>query len=285
MTINQTNSRTTRTNTARTRKVDVNPVTADGERNIWLRIGSIIGEAIGKFLDFSKWTLQSLWSGVVAAASFVMNFNWNQSDAETNSQIDAAWLRISGLLGQAAGSFLGKVVCGAVPLAGILAINPNMGKAISKEVTEELLEELARELSLVARGVGQNLVNIGALWVFQNIRRFIKGGSDEEFEKKLKKAGYKAEDIQKSMAERNKPFVIRQKIEEKIESIDNKYLREFVQETFEEFGQSCTEAGYILTGAIDNYIAQQNLVAADATIEIEFDANGNPVIKKIENTP
>ncbi|MDF5706546.1 MAG: hypothetical protein PUP90_02400 [Nostoc sp. S4] len=226
------------------------------------------------------WTFTSIWTAIVVANSFIFNFNFNIGDAEIQAQIDNSFVTIAGLLGQAAGKTLGYLACGALPALGVFVISPTVFEAIAPKITEELLEQLASEYSTIIYQSSRLLLNAGFLWLYGSIRRTFRG-SDNDLKNRLKAAGANEEKIKQELETRSKPFVLSQKIQERVDSIQGKKTRAFVDQAYQEFGVACTEAGYVVAGALDSYIYQKNLVNNQNLIEIQFDNNNNPVVREV----
>ena len=226
-----------------------------------------------------SWTFSAIWTGIVVATSFILNFNFNITDAEIKTSIDNTFVTVAGLLGQAAGKTLGYLVCGALPTLGIMVFSPVVFDAIAPQITEELLEKLAAEYSTIIYQSGRLLLNAGFLWLYGSIRRAFRG-DDEDLKKRLKVAGADEKKIKQELETRHKPFVISQKIQEGIDSIQGKKAKAFIDQAYQEFGMACTEAGYVVAGALDSYMYQKNLTRNENLIEVEFDENNKPIVKE-----
>ncbi|MEH1895624.1 MAG: hypothetical protein V7K94_10060 [Nostoc sp.] len=241
---------------------------------------SLLKDLFSKISQAITWTFTSIWTAIVVATSFIVNFNFNITDTEIQAQIDNSFLTIAGLLGQAAGKTLGYLACGALPTLGILVISPEVFEAIAPKITEELLEQLATEYSTIIYQSSRLLLNAGFLWLYGSIRRAFRG-SDDDLKNRLKAAGANEDKIKKELEARSKPFILSQKIQENIDSIQGKKTKAFVDQAYQEFGMACTEAGYVVAGAIDSYIYQKKLVTNENLIEIQFDENNNSVVKEV----
>ncbi|OYE06176.1 hypothetical protein [Nostoc sp. 'Peltigera membranacea cyanobiont' 232] len=220
---------------------------------------SLLKDLFSKISQAITWTFTSIWTAIVVATSFIVNFNFNITDTEIQAQIDNSFLTIAGLLGQAAGKTLGYLACGALPTLGILVISPEVFEAIAPKITEELLEQLATEYSTIIYQSSRLLLNAGFLWLYGSIRRAFRG-SDDDLKNRLKAAGANEDKIKKELEARSKPFILSQKIQENIDSIQGKKTKAFVDQAYQEFGMACTEAGYVVAGALDSYIYQKKLV-------------------------
>lgn len=243
-----------------------------GAESLLIKAFSFISSAI-------SWTFSALWTGIVVATSFILNFNFNITDAEIDASINNSFVTIAGLAGQAFGKTLGYLACGALPALGIMVIDPVAFDAIAPQITEELLQNLAQEYATVISQSARLLLNAGFLSLYGSVRRAFRG-SDEDLKKRLKAAGANEEKINKELETRHKPFIISQKIQESIDTIQGKKTHAFVDQAYQEFGMACTEAGYVVAGALDSYIFQKNLAKNENLIEIEFDENGKPIVKE-----
>lgn len=267
------------------KRVIVNPAAANS--GFFAFLGSAAESLVkGLFAFLAKsitWTFSAIWTGIVVATSFILNFNFNITDTEIQASIDNTFVTIAGLLGQAAGKTLGYLVCGALPTLGIMVISPTVFEAIAPQITEELLEKLAAEYSTIIYQSGRLLLNAGFLWLYGSIRRAFQG-DDENLKQRLKAAGANEKKIKEELETRNKPFIISQKIQEGIDSIQGKKTKAFVDQAYQEFGMSCTEAGYVVAGSLDSYMYQKNLARNENLIEIEFDENNKPIVKEYQTS-
>ncbi|MEH2244593.1 hypothetical protein [Nostoc sp.] len=262
------------------KRVVVNPASASTGFFAFLGTAaeSLVKGLFGFLAKSISWTFTALWTGIVIATSFVMNFNFNITDKEIHDSMDNSFVTISGLLGQAAGKTLGYLVCGAVPTIGLMVISPEIFESIAPKITEELLGMLASEYATIITQSGRLLLNSGFLWLYGSVRRAFRG-SDQDLKNRLKAAGANEQKINQELETRHKPFIISQKIQESIDSISNKNAKAFVDQAYQEFGMACTEAGYVVAGALDNYFYQKRLANDENLIEIEFDQDNNPVVK------
>ncbi|MEH2242355.1 hypothetical protein [Nostoc sp.] len=229
------------------------------------------------------WTFTQLWAGFCIAVGFIWNFNFNVTDTEIAASAESNFTTIAGLVGQGIGKTLGYLVCGALPSLAILAINPVVFDAIAPKITEELLEGLTQQYAAIITQSARLFLNSGFLLLYSSIRRAFRG-NDEDLKNRLKAAGANQEKITKELEMRHQPFVISQKIQEGIDSIKGKKTHALVDQAYQEFGMACTEAGYVVAGALDNYIFQKNLAKNENLIEIEFDENNQPIVKEYQTT-
>lgn len=248
--------------------------------NIWNGLNSLVGNALKLVLGAFSWTLSNIWGLFWTTLNFVSNFNWNITEAEITAEINSAINNAAGILGQETGRTLGVLLCGALPTISLFAINPVMAKAVAAEVAPELLEELVSNYATAIRQLGSLALRSTGLFLYGEVRKLFRG-SDASVKARLKAQGFSEEQINKEIENRNKPFIISQKIQEGIEAIPNEAFRNFVEQAYDEFGSSCQEAGYVVAGAIDSYIYQQKTAASEATVEIEFNRDGSYDVKAL----
>ncbi|MHC5720369.1 MAG: hypothetical protein ACYTX0_52175, partial [Nostoc sp.] len=125
-------------------------------------------------------------------------------------------------------------------------------EAIAPQITEQLLEGLAQEYAVIIAQSARLFLNAGFLNLYGSIRRAFRG-SDEDLKNRLKAAGANEKKITEELEARHKPFVISQKIQEGIDFIKGKKTHALVDQAYQEFGMACTEAGYVVAGALDAY--------------------------------
>ncbi|MEP0799077.1 hypothetical protein [Funiculus sociatus] len=229
-------------------------------------------------LSFS-WTL--LWSVVVSVGQFIWNFNWNITEAESNQQIQSLFNSLAGSAGTTLGNAVGWLACGAIPGMILTAFNEPLGLYVLKNVGEEAAEELAANLSNLIRQTAIQGSQVLLTWLYTQTRKFWRK-EDSVIRQELMKTGkLKKEDIDKAIADRNKPWSFASATEEKIDAIPNETLKSFVENFFEEMADACIEAGYVVAGSVDSYMAQakvanQGILGTERTVEILLDRSTEP---------
>lgn len=256
--------------------------------NIFQKAWNGFGRFTGFLIDGVKaifgglqFALGTLWGWFVSFSQFIWNFNWNASDEELDKSIVSSFNSLGGTLGGTLGSALGYLACGAVPGAILFAFNEPMGAYVLREVGEEAFDEIAGNVAALIRQTGNLLVKASVTWLYKNIRNLWRK-PDSEFKRQLiAKGNMKPEDINKALADRNKPWSFALFTENLIESIPNEFLKNFVEELLEEFADSCIEAGYVVTNSMDSYLAMQKLsndgfFGKERTIEITLNRDAEP---------
>ncbi len=217
-------------------------------------VGSII-QGAAKVLGL---TFTALWGLFVATTQYIWNFNWNITDKEIDNQIQSAWNAIGGILGGTVGNALGYFACGILPSAYIFTLNEALAIYVLENVAEEMAEEIIGNLNILIRYTFMSSVQSLLLWSFKSIRALIKsntGAVQAIF-------GSQAAALVKAWGEPNsKPWSFAKAVDDKVESISNTFVRNFVEEFLEEAWEGCVEAGYVVAGSIDNWHAQQKLAA------------------------
>ncbi|MBW4644758.1 MAG: hypothetical protein KME23_17645 [Goleter apudmare HA4340-LM2] len=223
---------------------------------LWNAGSRLVGFLISQAGNLISFTLTGLWSLFVSTVQFIWNFDWNMSDQSIDQQIRQRWDAIGGLLGGTVGNLIGYLGCGVLPGAIIMSFNEAMGAYVLKNVTEELAEEFLANLSNLVRYTFMSGVQSLLLWSFKNIRKWIKTNVDvvNRF------FGSKAADAVKAWgAPNSKPGSFAMGVDEAVESIDNSFVRNFVEEALEEAWDGCVEAGYVVANSIEAFLAQEKL--------------------------
>jgi hypothetical protein len=244
-------------------------------------IGSLFTGVFQTLVSGIQWSFTALWSGLIAAKQFIWNFNWNVTDAELDKTMSTAFDNLGNALGGFLGSAAGYLVCGALPGATIMVFNEALGLHILEKVGEEALDELTSSMATLIRSTFTSIANASVAFLYKNIRSLWRE-SDSAFKERLKKKGLKGDDLDKALAERNKPFTFAKGLETNVNNINNEFLKNFAEEFIEEFDESCVEAGYVVANSLDVFHTQQAGIAQEQTFEIEFGDN-KTTIKEIKS--
>jgi hypothetical protein len=222
---------------------------------LWNTAGRIVS-ILGNLVKAVGIGFGALWGMFTSTLQYIWNFDWNQSDASIDLQIQQSWNALGGMLGGTLGSAFGYLVCGVVPAATVLAFNEPLGAYLLQNVSEELAEEFIANLSNVVRYTFISGVRSLILLGFKNVRKIIK--ANVTFFQNL--FGDKAADMINAWgAPNSKPWSFAKAVESKVESIPNEFLKNFVEEFLEEAWDGCVEAGYVIANGIDSYLAAEKL--------------------------
>lgn len=231
---------------------------------------------IGKFLS---WSATKIMQVIHAFKEFIFNFDWNPSDEKLDDDIKEAFESLVAPLGSILGKATGYLLCGALPGVVIYSFNQAMGLHVLQQVGEEALNELIPAFAQLIEATFQAAGVSAFAYAHKQIRTLWRE-TDDNFKKRLASQGIKKEDVEKALADRNKPFIIRQKLDDKVETIKSKPLRDFIENFLDDFDDTCIEAGYVVAGGIDAFLAQQSVsrevtVGQSSNIEVSFDQNGD----------
>lgn len=227
---------------------------------------------LGGIFTFS-WS--KFWASLTGGVRFLLNFNWNISDTEIDTQIKAAEVSLAAAKGSLAGQSLGFAICGFLPTATIAVFNEPLALYMLKELGEEAAEEIAGSLATLVRLQIQQASRQAFFALFKNYRTLFRGAAIG-FAQGLANIGVLSQDsVDKANKNRNQPWSIASALEESIESIADPSLRAYAEELWEEFGESCIEAGFIVANSADSYFAQQRMAnesmfGSEHTVEIEL---------------
>jgi len=264
-----------------------------GEKKDWLDKIVNFGKAIGGWLlKAAGWVLGKIiekiglkftnaYQTMIQSISFAYNFNWQQTDAELDKYLENVKIQLAAIAGGTFGNSLGYLVCGVIPSVGVMLFNEPLGLYLLKEVGEEALEEFLSNFQVLCYTALNYKIQKEHIERFKSTRTWIKRtlSDPDSIQSKLfkKTAGEKLYNaIQTWGDEGNKPWSIRQHVEQQIENIENPQLQAFIEEAYDEFIDACTEAGYIIAGGLDNWVLQQreanrNILGTERTVEFQPD--------------
>jgi hypothetical protein len=238
----------------------------DGDGNLIERLWNLAKGVTGflfkqAFSFVSKaFSFSALWGRIVNNIQFAVNFDFGASDAALEAQLRGQWVAYAAQLGGVLGNSLGWVLCGVVPGAILFKFNAALGAKVLADVGEEGLDELAANVNGLIQVGTRNLARAGFIRQFQNLRRWLNRPSHPVY-------GLLPQSLKDAWA-KGDSWIISQQIEEKIESIANPVLENFVEEFWEELGDSCIEAGYVVANAIDTYLASRDGGQPERVIEV-----------------
>jgi hypothetical protein len=200
---------------------------------------SLVGFLVRSVGGFVRFLLRNLWTILVEAAFEIANFDWAQTDDAIRSQINANNLIIAGSLGDLFGT--GSVWLATLGLSLAAAIKfPVIAGEVALRVAEEGGDEIRGQLmsflTVTRNSVTRNLI-LGGFLTARRLRLF--GLSP--------------------ITTQQEPWTIAEAIEERVEAIDNDFLRAFVDNFLESATEAIIEAGYVVSYAIDDYYQAQKL--------------------------
>lgn len=243
---------------------------------------SLVGNLFNSLGGFLRFSWSALWGTVTRAGLFLINFNWNITDAQIDDQIKQADIALSAAKGSLAGQSLGFAVCGLIPAATIAVFNEPLGLYMMSELGEEAADEIAGSLATLVQLQLQQTARRGFFSLFKNYRTLFRGAAIG-FATALKSVGILSqESIDKATTNRNKPWSIAIALEDTVDSIVDPSQQAYAEEFWDEFQDSCIEAGFIVAGSADSYFALQKMAnqsqfGSERIVEIQPIRNENEV--------
>ncbi|KST64082.1 hypothetical protein [Mastigocoleus testarum] len=270
-----------------------NDDTKDKDGNVLTRFFSsflkftsnVLGEAFRIIASGLKFSFTALWSGVVNAFQFLWNFDWNISDEQINNNVIAQYQSMVNNLGSVTGQSMGWLVCGVLPSSLIFVFNEPLGAHLLSRVGLEAFEELSGSIAGLATSTFQSYMTAAFLSIYRDARALIRGTELDYVNNQLDK-GLKLVDLRTQLEIRRRPFIFAEKFKKGVDSIENKFVKGFIENFVEEFSETCIEAGYVVAGGLDAFYAQQHqakdvLLGKEQTIELEFKDDGKIEAKHI----
>lgn len=233
--------------------------------------------ALGAALSFS-WT--KLWASIVSGGLFLMNFNWNITDKQLDDQIKQAEIGLAAARGRLAGQSLGYSICGMLPSLTIAVFNEPLGFSMMKELGEEASEEIAASLTQVVSLQLKIQAQRGFASLFKNYRTLLRGAAIGFAQVLVNNGVLTQESVDKANKNRNEPWTFAGAMDDSIESIKDPAEQAYAEEFWDEFQDSCIDAGFIIAGAADAYFAQQRLAnqgffGDDRVVEIDLNRDAS----------
>lgn len=219
-------------------------------------------------LDWKK-----LWEKVVGGVQFLLNFDWNTTDAQLDAQIKQAEIALAAAKGSLAGQSLGFAICGFAPAITTAVFNEPLGLYMMKELGEEAAEEIAGSLARLVSLQTQLAAKRAFFTIFKNYRTLLRGAALGIAQGLVFAGVLTQESVDKANKKRNEPWSFASALEESIDSIKDPEEQAYWEEFWEELGDSCIEAGFIIANSADSYFAMQKMAnestfGKDKTIEI-----------------
>lgn len=224
-----------------------------------LRSLSLIGKLkAGLLVALGGSVIGGLIRFAVRGVQFAWNFNWNITDNQIRQQQQGLINSMYGQLGEALGSSVGTLLCGAAPVelikrSHLVKVNPMLLAKI-REVTEfdphneqygELYEEMMENLKALVNMGTRVAAQIAFIETYKNLRKWIKNGSKDLFLGAL--FPNLAKMIDRWGEEGSQAWSFASAVEESIEKIEDKNLQAFTEEFVEGFMDSCTESTMIIS--------------------------------------
>jgi len=234
---------------------------------------SLMRLTIGFLGNVFQISFTNLWNLTVAGSFFISNFNWNATDAQLDELIRQAEIALAGARGALKGGTLGWLICGVAPTAAIAVFNEPLALYVLKNVGEEAAEEIAGYAANFIRLTLQKTVKSAFIEIFKNYRNILRPAALGIAQLLVNAGVLSQEVVDKANKNRNEPWTFAGALEETIDEIKDPIAQAEAEEFWEELGEACIEAGYVVAGSLDSYFAQQklaneNILGNEKTIEI-----------------
>ncbi|KJH69396.1 hypothetical protein [Aliterella atlantica] len=235
---------------------------------------SLMSFAFARIKDFLSLDWGKLFQQISGGVMYLLNFNINISDTEIDEKIKQAEIALAGAKGSLAGQSLGFAICGVVPAATVAVFNEPLGLYMMKELGEEAADEIAGSLATLVSLQIQQSARKTMFQLFKNNRALCRTAA-LGVANLLVKVGYLTqESVDKANKDRNKPWSIASAHEESIDSIQDPEDKAYAENFWDEFGEACIEAGYIVANSADSYFAMQKMAnqaqfGSEKVIEIQ----------------
>lgn len=220
---------------------------------------SLMSFAFNAIKGFFSIDWVKLYQQVIGGVRYLLNFNINTTDSQIDEQIKQAEIALAGAKGALAGQSLGFAICGLAPAATIAVFNEPLALYMLKELGEEAADEIAGSLANLVNLQIQQVARVGFLTLFKNHRDLVRGAILGVAQLGVFAGFLTQESVDRANKERNKPWSIASSLEESIDSIEDPLDKAYAEEFWDEFGESCIEAGYIIANSADSYFAMQKM--------------------------
>lgn len=232
-----------------------------GEVTFWdglARFGASLLATLSWKPPWMNFSFADIWSAAVSAYHFVWNFNINATDQQLDTEIKQMEVAVAAARGSLRGTVAGYLVCGIAPTATIAVFNEPLALYLLEKVGEEAVEELVQKTATLIQMQNRKMAKSAFYNLFKNNREIIRGGIIGSA-KILRFFGVPFDDeaIQKANKQRNEPWSLGSAMDDSIDRIVDPAQRAETEEFWEEFGEACIEAGYIVASGIDSWILQQ----------------------------
>ncbi|HEY9696756.1 MAG TPA: hypothetical protein V6D10_05805 [Trichocoleus sp.] len=230
------------------------------------RLVGFVSNVVGSILSRINFTTVFRW--IVSAATVIVNFDWNATDASLKAQmharnraIAASWGgTIGGALGWTASIALGSGIAMLVPVIGGSTLARLVATEGAAEALPEILSLLKNSLRLTAQNLGANAASVAYI----NFRKMVKSaplGLLRRFFGDQAAAYIK----DKWGAEGQPSFTIAGAIDNAISNLPGGDLvQAFFEEAWEEFWDAFVEGGFIVAGTLDEAMAEAKAGAKQA---------------------
>lgn len=260
-------------------------------KSVFSGLVGLVGNAVNKILEFIGFSFSKLAEWICDGVGFIWNFNWNVSDEDLDKAKKAMWDAAGGHLGEIVGKTIGWSVCGLGAAGAIAVFNQPLALYVAKEVGEEAYDEILGSVANFVRASSVSLLKAVVIDSYKNVRKWLKNPSNPFYKTLKKRFGKSLDNWGKPGA---KEFSFASWTQEKIESLPDGFIQNFVENAWENFTESCREAFVVVGGSVDNYLAMSalssrsmtsSILGGTQTVEIDFSGGTTRVRPVTAATP
>lgn len=211
------------------------------------------------FSNILTFDWKAAWGQCVKGFLFIANFNWNATDAQLDAQIKQAEIGLAAAKGRLAGQSLGYAICGFLPAATIAVFNEPMALYILKEVGEEAAEEISQSLANLVQLQFQQQSRTAFINLYKNFRGLLRGAAKGVAQTLVAGGILSQESVDKMDKNRNEPWSFASALDDTVDEIKDPIDKAYAEEFWDELQDSCIDAGYLVAGGIDSYMASQRM--------------------------
>lgn len=235
---------------------------------------SLMSFAFNQIKNLLSLDWRKMFQQFIGGVMYLLNFNINISDAEIDEKIKQAEIALAAAKGTLAGQSVGYAICGFVPAATIAVFNEPLALYMMKELGEEAAEDLAGSLANLVTLQIQQAARKTFFQLFKNNRALCRGAAIGIANLLVKAGVLTQESVDKANKDRNKPWSVASALEDSIDSIKDPETKAYFESFWDEFGDACIEAGYIVANSADSYFAMQKMAnqaqfGSEKVIEIQ----------------
>lgn len=214
-------------------------------------------------------TFSALFVAVVGGINYLVNFNWQITDADIEKKIKESFNQFYGLVGEATGNAVGYLVCGALPGTLMFAFNPAVAAVVLRNVGEEGKQEFYSRVAMLAHTVFGAFAHAMFLKSFKSARKWIKRPGTPLHDLFKKMLGEKQ--LKEWGEKQNANFTITEYTEKQVKAIKDPNMRNFTEQFLEGLSEGCIEAGFIVANTLDSHMAAQRLMKKGAGLDTDED--------------
>lgn len=234
---------------------------------------SLLKELQQRFGRKAEINFSTLWAKTHQSVQFLLTFNWNITDKQLDEQIKQGVIAIAGQAGTLAGGALGYLLCGAVPGAALLAVNEPLAIHALAELGEEAADEIADNIAGLVNAIAQQAMRYTFATIYKNFRHVLRPAALKIAQQMVDIGVLDQESIDKANKNKNEPWSFAEALDDTVERIKDPIKQAYVENFWDELGDACIEAGYVVANAVDSFYAQQRIAndmffGKERTVEI-----------------